>query len=66
MQHPRPHVQAERGERQPPGRVLEDVFVAGAVALREHGPAAQNRAEVEHVVLDVAAPVAASRAYRGC
>ena len=52
MMHPRPHVEAERRQREPARPLLEDVFVARPMALREDGAAAQDRAEVEHVVLD--------------
>ncbi len=65
-QHPRPDVDAERRQRQPSGALLEDVFVAGPMALGVDGAAAEDRAEVEHVVLDPGAAVRRSPACRGC
>ena len=44
-------------ERQPAGPLLEDVLVARTMALRVDGAAAEDRPEVEHVVLDPRASV---------
>src|SRR4029453_12475527 len=51
-QHPWPDVGTKSRQRQPPRPLLEDVFVARTMTLGVHGPAAEDGAEVEHVVLD--------------
>ena len=55
--HPRPCVQSQRCEREPSRLLLEDVLVANARRLAGERAAAERRAEVEHVVLDVRASV---------